>query len=345
MSRRALAFLVGVVVVAVLLAATELISLPYVVLYPGPVLNTLGTSGGAPVVEVEGRQTYPAAGRLDLVSFYAYGGPGGHLNVLTALGEWLSPGHSVVPQGEYFSAGLTMGPATGPGALSPSENQDVLTAAVLRQLKIPFREAVVITQTVPNSPASGVLRPGDVLAAVDGRPVSSITAAGLIDARRVGQPVMVTVDRRGASRTFRIVTKPGPGGQPAIGVYLAGSFTFPFIVRVNTSSCSGGGCDLMFALALLDKLVPLNLTGGAVVAGAGTVDDTGDIGPVFGINVLLGESRGQGATVFLTPAADCAQALRAAPPGLRLVKVSTLASAVRALGALRAGRPVPSCAG
>ena len=62
MSRRALAFLVGVVAVIVLFAATELISLPYVVLYPGPALNTLGTSGGRPVIEVAGHQTYPSPG-------------------------------------------------------------------------------------------------------------------------------------------------------------------------------------------------------------------------------------------------------------------------------------------
>ena len=108
-----------------------------------------------------------------------------------------------------------------------------------------------------------------MLTAIDGRPVTSITATGLISDRRTGQPVTVTVDRRGVPRTFRLVTKPGPEGQPAIGIYLAGSFTFPFTVRVNTNFCSDAGCDLMLALALLDKLVPLNLTGGAFVASTG----------------------------------------------------------------------------
>ena len=345
MSRRAFAFLVGVVVISVLLTATEFISLPYVVLYAGPAVNTLGASGGQPIVKVEGRQTYPVTGHLDLVTFYAYGGPGGRLNLLAALGEWLSPGHSVVPQGEYLSAGLTTAPDTGANAVPSSEVQNELTAAVLRQLRIPFRETVVISQTVPGFPAASVLRAGDVLTAVDGRRVTSITAAGeQIEDRAAGQPVTVTVDRHGVPRTFRLSTRPSQEGQPAIGVYLAGSFTFPFTVRVDTSSCPYG-CDLMFAVALLDKLAPLNLTGGAFVAGAGTLDDTGDIGPVFGINVLLAGLHGQGVSVFLTPAADCAQALRAAPPGLRLVKVSTLSGAVRALEALRAGRRAPSCAG
>ena len=206
MSRRALAFLVGVIVVIVLATVTEVISLPYVVLYPSPALNTLGSSGGQPLVQVEGRRTYPAAGRLNLVTNYVYGGPGGHLNLFAALGEWLSPGHSIVPQGEYFSAGLTVVPFWSPGPVLPAEYQHELTAAVLRQLKIPFRERVVISQTVPNFPAATVLRPGDLLTAVDGRPVTSITAAGqLIEDRTPGQPVTVMVDRRGVPRTFRLV--------------------------------------------------------------------------------------------------------------------------------------------
>ena len=343
MSRRALAFLVGVVIVSVLIAVTEWISLPLVVLYPGSVVNTLGRSGGQPIVEVEGRRTFSAAGYLDVVTSYAYGGPGGHLNPLTALGAWLSPGHSIVPQGQYLSAGLPLQPTTSVNSVPPSEDHDLFTAAVLRQLKIPFRETVMISQTVPGLPAAGVLRPGDVLAAVDGRPVTSLAAESIGD-RRTGQPVAITVDRRGVRKTFRIVTKPGPDGQPVIGVYLTGSFEFPFTVRVNGKSCSDSGCDLMLALALLDELVPVNLTGGAFVAGAGTLDDIGDIGPVFGIDVLLADLRGQRAAVFLTPAADCAQALRTAPPGVRLVKVSTLDGAIRALEALRSGRPAPSCA-
>jgi PDZ domain-containing protein len=341
MSRRALAFLVGLVVLIGLFAATALVSLPYVVLYPGPTLNLLGTSGGRPVVEVGGHQTYPDAGRLDLVTYYAYD----HPNLITTLGEWLSPGHSVVSEGEFLAGGLGAMPETGPDALPASEIQNELTAAVLRQLEIPFGEKVIVSHTVPGFPAAGVLRAGDAITAIDGRPVTSLTGTGqLIEDRAVGQPISVTVNRRGVAKSFRLLTKRGTDGKAEIGIYESGAFTFPFSVRVGANACSGG-CDLMFALALLDKLSPLNLTGGGVVAGTGDVDDLGDIEPVFGINVLLADLHNPGATVFLTPAADCAQALRAAPHGLRLVKVSTLDGAVSALEAVRAGRPAPLCAG
>jgi PDZ domain-containing protein len=52
---------------------------------------------------------------------------------------------------------------------------------------------------------------------------------------------------------------------------------------------------------------------------------------------MIGAKR-SGATVFLSPAGNCAQAKSTRPDGLRLVKVSTLGGAVAALDDLRAGR-------
>jgi PDZ domain-containing protein len=54
-------------------------------------------------------------------------------------------------------------------------------------------------------------------------------------------------------------------------------------------------------------------------------------------------ARSAGATVFFSPAANCADARSAVPAGMRLVKVSTLRGALQDLAALKAGRPVPSC--
>jgi PDZ domain-containing protein len=48
--------------------------------------------------------------------------------------------------------------------------------------------------------------------------------------------------------------------------------------------------------------------------------------------------------VFLVPRAECADALAERPAGLRLVPVTSLKGAVKALTALRTGKgAVPSC--
>jgi PDZ domain-containing protein len=47
--------------------------------------------------------------------------------------------------------------------------------------------------------------------------------------------------------------------------------------------------------------------------------------------------------VFLVPAENCTEAVQRAPAGLRLVRVGTLADAVHALDAIRAGRQPTGC--
>ena len=99
----------------------------------------------------------------------------------------------------------------------------------------------------------------------------------------------------------------------------------------------------MFALAVVDKLSPANVTDGMSVAGTGEIDDLGNVSQIGGIPFKLVAARAAGATVFLTPAANCSEAESQVPAGLRLVKVTTLTSAIQALHDLSQGKPVPGC--
>jgi Lon-like protease len=345
MGRRAVAFMIGCLVVILVAVGGEVIRLPYVVMVPASTANTLGSVNGQPLIQVAGHRLYHTDGHLNLVTEYSYGGPGTDVNLFDILPSLLSSSVAVVPQESVFppaSAALAIVPNA---TLTTWAMQDA-TAAALRQLKIRFSEVVGITDILKGSPAARVLREGDVLTAVDGRPVTSWASLSvLLDGRSPGQPVTVTVDRRGVVKVFDMTTISNGQGGTEIGIIPFGIYKFPFTVRMNVSACNGNGCGLMFALGLIDKLSPLDLADGKFIAGTGTLDDAGDVGSVIGIKPLLADLRGQGATIFLTPATDCGEALRAAPPGLRLVKVSTLSGAVQALEALRTGKPVPTCSG
>jgi PDZ domain-containing protein len=99
----------------------------------------------------------------------------------------------------------------------------------------------------------------------------------------------------------------------------------------------------MFALGIVDKLTPDNLTGGRFIAGTGEIQPNGAIAPIGGIQQKMAGARAAGATVFLSPADNCANTAGAVPTGLRVVRVSTLAGAISDLEALKAGKSVPSC--
>ena len=85
------------------------------------------------------------------------------------------------------------------------------------------------------------------------------------------------------------------------------------------------------------------MTHGKFIAGTGTITDDGQVGPIGGITHKTRAAKDAGATVFLVPARNCAEAVSDRPDGIELVKVETLDGAADALDAIGSGRPAPSC--
>ena len=196
-------------------------------------------------------------------------------------------------------------------------------------------------------PADGVLRRGDVITAVDGKPVTcKANAASLIRARSPGDPVTLTIARTvGGHRVIRQfhLKSAAIHGAPVVGVKVVESYVFPFNVRIRVGDIGGPSAGLMFALGIVDKLTEKNLTGGKFIAGTGEITPSGLVQPIGGIQQKMVAARSAGATVFLAPAGNCADTVGAVPAGLRVVKVSTLPQAVSDLEDIQVGKPVPSC--
>ena len=103
----------------------------------------------------------------------------------------------------------------------------------------------------------------------------------------------------------------------------------------SVGDIGGPSAGMMFALGIIDKLTPMNLTGGKFIAGTGEIEASGQVDAIGGIQQKMVGARDAGATVFLTPAANCPDTKGAVPAGLRLVKVSTLSQAVTYLEDLK----------
>ncbi|MDT3396907.1 S16 family serine protease [Streptomyces sp. B1866] len=118
-------------------------------------------------------------------------------------------------------------------------------------------------------------------------------------------------------------------------------------VRLRLADVGGPSAGLLFALGIVDKIAGDgrggDLTGGRTIAGTGTVTARGEVGEVGGVSLKTQAARRDGATVFLVPKGECADAKDDLPKGLRLVPVSTLSGAVDALRALGSGGRVPHC--
>ncbi|MEE4542200.1 S16 family serine protease [Streptomyces sp. V4-01] len=118
-------------------------------------------------------------------------------------------------------------------------------------------------------------------------------------------------------------------------------------VTLRLADVGGPSAGLLFTLGIIDKVDGDghggDLTGGRAIAGTGTIDASGRVGAVGGVPLKEQAARRDGATVFLVPRAECADAKAQLPSGLKLIPVTTLDNALSALSALRTAHPTPTC--
>jgi Lon-like protease len=344
MSRRSLTLAIAGLAAVAALAVAVFVPVPYVILTPGPTLNTLGTdSSGQQLLKITGRPTYPTTGHLNLVTISYQGGPGANMNIFEALRGWLDASDAVVPETELFPPGQSAQETQSQDTEEMASSQQLATAAALTYLHIPYQTEVEVQSTVPGYPASKSLKAGDLIEAVDGKPVTDESSlSSMITAHPTGTALQLTVLRSGKTLTVPVASK-SSGGTAVIGVQVQEQYKFPINVQITVGDIGGPSAGMMFALGMIDKLTKDNLAGGKFIAGTGEITASGQVQPIGGIQQKMVGARSAGATVFLAPAGNCSSTAGAVPAGLRVVRVSTLSQAVSDLEAIKANKPVPSC--
>ena len=164
-----------------------------------------------------------------------------------------------------------------------------------------------------------------------------------VQAQPPGTGLTVGYTRDGKSGTARVVTRKDGSGTPRIGVSVTTDQPHPFDVKIDLNEIGGPSAGLMFSLGIIDKLKPADLTGGKIIAGTGTIDDEGNVGPIGGIPQKLVGAKDAGAQLFLVPIDNCAEALRNAVPGLPMAEVATVDDALTALQTFTSGGTPKPC--
>ena len=346
LSQRVRTLLLASLLTLGLAAGGALLPVPYVELSPGPTYDTLGAVDGRPLIEITGHETYPVTGHLNLTTV-AVSDPGSSLDLGSAVRGWLDSRLAVVPREVIYPPGQSGKQVEERNAADMLASQQHATTAALRQLGIPVTSTVTVAAVASGSPADGRLHQSEVVVAVDGTPVSSgndLRAA--VSKHKPAEPVTLTIRSGGTESTVTLQTAPAPDdrNRAIIGVTVGEDPQYPFSVTIRLKDVGGPSAGLMFALGVVDRLTPENITGGQHIAGTGTIDDNGVVGPIGGVKQKIIGAHDQGATVFLTPAGDCADARDRVPAGIRLVKVESLSGALTALEQVRTGSgPPPTC--
>lgn len=317
-------------------AAAILLPAPYVIESPGPTFNTIGQIGSEPLITVEGRETYPTSGELDLTTVYVAGGPGQQVSIFDAFRAWADPDQAVTPRELVYPPEVSESDVEERNSVAMTSSQESAVAAALSHLDVPYEETLSVVGLAPDSASEGILQEGDLLAEIDGEPVEALQPLKEALNAADGESVDITVVRDGKEVIGTVTPLESEAGDFQLGVFLMSEFQFPFDVDIALDNVGGPSAGLMFALGIVDKLTEEELTGGRHFAGTGTIDSAGNVGSIGGIRQKLIGARQAGAEVFLAPAANCEEVVGHVPDGLQVVRVETLDDAVEAVQALGA---------
>ncbi|WP_150308321.1 YlbL family protein [Planctomonas psychrotolerans] len=326
----------------VLILILSAVPSPYVIEQPGPVYDTLGSNeavGGGeprPLIDIPDARTYDSTGELNLLTVSVVGNPENLPHWLDVATAWFTPSKAVVPVESVYPPNVSTEDRNQENRILMVNSQRDAVAAALTELGYEVPRTLSVESVIDGSPATGVLEEGDSITTVGGDPVVDLAhLRERIAANGASAPLEFGLLRQGTAMTLS-VTPEERNGTPAIGVLIATEYTFPFDVEIELDDVGGPSAGMMFALGIMEKLTPEQLTGGEVIAGTGTIDAQGTVGPIGGIRQKLFGAERAGADFFLAPSANCDEVVGNVPDGLEVFAVATLDDALAALGAIAA---------
>lgn len=334
--RRRLWFVLGTIVALLTIGtiAAAFVQVPYFLLAPGSVRSTEG------LISVEGAPTFQTDGEIDFTTVSVK-----RSTALQALVGWLDPTVDVIEEDKILG-GQTQDENRERNLQEMADSKEIATAVALEALGYEVGEqgsGALIVNVATDVPAAEVLQRGDVIVAADGRPVQlSQDLVDVISTKSPGDTVVLRVQRSADQTedvTAQLVARPDDPNRAMLGVSLETfrlQYEFPFTVTIDSGSVGGPSAGLAFTLGVIDVLTPDSLTGGERVATTGTIDSSGGVGPVGGVQQKTVAVRRAGATLFLVPPSEYEEALKYSGD-MRVERVETLDDALRALASIGGG--------
>jgi PDZ domain-containing protein len=308
------------------LAAGLLYTPPVAVIAPGESLDISHD------FEIAGVPTHPVSGRYLLTSVRLEQ-PNG-LELLAAL---VRSDRDVVPLGEVVPPGVDPGQAVRQQQAVFKESQQLAAAAAARAAGLPVEvggSGARVEGVLRASPATGALRPGDVIVAVDGEQIRSVSDfRDAVRSSPPGTPFRLTVERRGQAQDVPVRSARLPLLDNGVGIGVAlstrdATIRLPFNVQFKNRSIGGPSAGLAYALAITDALDPTDDAHGRSIAATGTINPDGQVGPVGGVAEKAIAARHAGAGVLLVPSEEVRDVTAG---GLQVRGVSSLMQALQML--------------
>lgn len=226
------------------------------------------------------------------------------------------------------------------------DSKFVATSVALRAVGYPVVElgtGAFVEAVDEGSPADGKIRQGDVIVEIDGEEITTRDQASkALRANPPGTEVTIAVRTPEGERRDGIVVelaaREDDPTQGLLGVVLSTAerdLQLPFPIDIESGRVTGPSAGLAFALGVIDRLTPGDLAGDRVVAVTGTIDESGEVGPVGGVPQKAVAAMDAGATVMIYPEETRPEQVRRLREmvgnRMQLIPVATIEEALEAL--------------
>ena len=320
---------------------------PYVIEQPGPAYNVLGQDGGKPIISIENAASYRTSGNLDLLTVQIAGNREQTPSWMEIFSAWMDPSKSVLPIDQVFPANQTTEESTAESTAMMEQSQQEAIAVALKNLGYEVPVELYVSEVTKDSPSSGQIVAADFVKKVNGVPVTTIEELRKNVNEFDGKtPLKIELTRKGETKIFSISPKKDETGAYRIGILVGYKYDFPVKVNLQLGDVGGPSGGMMFALGIYDKLTPGELTGGNSIAGTGTIDGSGLVGPIGGIQQKMFGAQRAGAKFFLAPKDNCSEVVGHEPSGMKIFKVTTFKDALTAVEKIGKGddlSALPTC--
>lgn len=321
-------------IVAALIIALLLIPVPFIKIAPGPLFNTVGVEMDKKVISIIGVKTYESKGELNFTTVSETGGPFGRLVLIDAISAWLNPTEAIVPTADLYPEVVDPEQVKRENERAFSGSQTDAIAAALSYLKIPIEISVVVDSVVVDSPSDGLIEPGDVVMTVDNKPVKSAgDVVKYVQENKPGDKIVLTISRDKNVKNVTIIGAKlkSDATKASIGISIGPGIDPPYDFKFGVAEVGGPSAGLMLTLGIIDELTEKDLTGGKNIAGTGTINYLGEVGPIGGIRQKLEGAKANGAQLFLAPIDNCNEISSVNYKSMPVVAVTNVVQAVMAI--------------
>ena len=198
-------------------------------------------------------------------------------------------------------------------------------------------DGVLVVGLLDDSPVKDKLIKNDLIISINNELVRSASEfISMLRTYEIGDIVNIGLIRNEQELTIqtKLIEHVEYENEPMVG-FLASTpnqqFIFPFEVDIKTGNVGGPSAGMMMALNVYNLLTEDDITNGKKIAGTGTIEIDGSIGPVGGVKQKVIAAKRANAGLILVPIANYEEASVFADDNTQIVAVDSFDNALNVI--------------